>query len=168
MKFGKLTSAALALVLAVTLGACGKSTSTYSQEMLDEASGIKVTAENGQTTDEALTEGAITVKEGDVIVISPFTEKGSFHLTITSSDGKVIYDDDASGKVLYTIGAEPGVYDVKTNGNDVTGWMTVAAQSTEDLMAQDEALQEALEGQDELAEELEKQNAEIGEAPDAE
>lgn len=143
MKIGKLASATLALVLAVTLGACGKS--SYAQETLTEASGIKVTAENGKSSDEAFTEGAITVNEGDVIVISPFTEKGSFHLTITSSEGEVIYDEDASGKVLYTIGAKPGVYDVTTSGNDVTGWMTVFAQSKADIIAQDESLKEVLD-----------------------
>ncbi|MBP3892426.1 MAG: hypothetical protein J6D34_00115 [Atopobiaceae bacterium] len=175
MKIGKLASSMLALALALTLGACG-GPSTYSQEVLTEASGIKVTAENGKSGDEALTKGAITVKEGDVIVISPFTEKGSFHLTITSSEGEVIYDDDASGKVLYTIGAAPGTYDVKTSGNNVTGWMTVAAQSSADLIAQDEALADALSEQEgDIVEKIESLNAEAGEqaeeageAPDAE
>ena len=147
MKATKFVSAAAASLLALTLMACTTSSSSYSQYTLDEASGIKVEAENAGSDSEAVTESGIEVKAGDVIVISPFTEKGSFHLTITSDDGKTtVYDDNVEGKVLYTIAADPGTYTVKTTGNNVTGWMTVAAQSQEELIAQDASLAEALEG----------------------
>ena len=149
MKATKIASVAAASLLTLTLMACSSTSSTYSQYTLDEASGIKVEAENAGSDQEALTESAIEVKEGDVIVISPFTEKGSFHLTITSDDGKTtVYDDDAEGTVMYTIAADPGTYTVKTSGNNVTGWMTVFSQSQQELAAQDAALAEALEGTD--------------------
>ncbi|MBQ9005183.1 MAG: hypothetical protein IJ092_02295 [Atopobiaceae bacterium] len=147
MKAPQIVSAAAASLLALTLMACTTSSSSYSQYTLDEASGIKFEAENAGSDSEAVTESGIEVKAGDVIVISPFTEKGSFHLTITSDDGKTtVYDDNVEGKVLYTIAADPGTYTVKTTGNNVTGWMTVAAQSQEELIAQDASLAEALEG----------------------
>ena len=147
-----------AFALAATLAACGGTAGSYEQVTLDEASGIKVTAENADSDMEATTEGAITVKEGDGIVISPFTDKGSFHLTITSSSSDVIYDEDVSGKQLFMIDAEPGTYDVTTSGNGTTGWMTVFAQNKEEEAAIDAS----------LTEELEKQEAEVDAATDGE
>lgn len=149
MKVTKIASVAAASLLTLTLMACSSSSSTYVQYTLDEASGIKVEAENAGSDQEAMTESAIEVKEGDVIVISPVTDKGSFHLTITSdADKSVIYDEDVEGRVLYTIEAKPGTYTVTTNGNNVTGWMTVFSQSQQELANQDAALAEALEGTD--------------------
>ena len=138
----RVLSAIAALALAVTLSACGGKAS-YEQVTLDEADGIKVTAENANADQEATTTGAITVEEGDGIIISPFTEKGSFHLTITSSDGEAIYDDDVDGKVYFMIDAEPGTYDVTTSGNRVTGWMTVFSQNKDDEAAINASLDEA-------------------------
>lgn len=138
--------ACCAFALMLGLVACGGA-SSLAQETLDEADGIKVTAENAGPGNSATTGGAITVKEGDVIVISPFTDKGSFHLTITSTDGKVVaYDDDAEGKVMYSIEAEPGTYDVTTKGNGgTTGWMTVFSQNAQELAEQDASLNAELE-----------------------
>lgn len=141
----KIVSAVAGCALAFTLIACNTTSSSYVQSTLDEVSGIKVEATNADSESTATTDGAIEVKEGDVIVISPFTEKGSFHLTITSDDGKTtVYDDDAEGKVMYTIAANPGTYTVKTSGNNVTGWMTVFSQSQQELANQDAALAEAI------------------------
>ncbi|MDO4533387.1 MAG: hypothetical protein Q4C36_06650 [Coriobacteriia bacterium] len=145
MRITKFALVALAAALAFALAACS-GPSSYSQELLEEADGIKVIAENAGSDQTALTEGAITVKEGDVIVISPCMEKGSFHLTITSQDGKTVaYDDDASGRVYFTIDAEPGVYDVKTSGNDATGWMTVFSSNAEEEAAMNASLEEVLD-----------------------
>ena len=143
----RVLSAIAALALAVTLSACGGKAS-YEQVTLDEADGIKVTAENAGSDQTATTTGAITVEEGDGIIISPFTEKGSFHLTITSSDGEAIYDDDVDGKVYFMIDAEPGTYDVTTSGNRVTGWMTVFSQNKEEEAAMGSSLEETLEEND--------------------
>lgn len=141
-----ITKALASLALCVTLAACGGAASSYVQESLDEASGIKVTAQNAGSDMEAVSEGGITVEEGDVIVISPMTERGAFHLTISTQDGsKVIYDDDAQGSVLYTIDAEPGVYDVTTRGKDVTGWMTVFAENEDEKAQIESDLQDKLE-----------------------
>lgn len=147
MKSIKAISGIAALALAITLAACGGK-GTLEQVTLDEADGIKVTAENASTDQEATTTGAITVEEGDGIIISPFTEKGSFHLTITSSDGEAIYDDDVDGKVYFMIDAEPGTYDVTTSGNRVTGWMTVFSQNKDDEAAINASLDETLEEND--------------------
>ena len=144
MKPLKFAALCASLALAVMLVACGRS--SYTQELLTDAVGIKVTAENADSSQTATTEGALVVNEGDVVVISPFTEKGSFHLTITSEDGKTVaYDDDASGKVLYTINIAPGTYTVTTSGNKVTGWMSVAVHSQEELAMQEQELAKALE-----------------------
>lgn len=144
MRTNRIVTAVCAFVLALTLAACSKS--TYGQVALDEVSGVKITAENANADNSATTEGAIVVKEGDVIVISPMTDKGSFHLTITSDDGSTtVYDEDVSGQVLFNIDAKPGSYTVTSSGNNVTGWMTVFAESADELAEQDAALAETLE-----------------------
>lgn len=144
-KLRSIVSAVCALLIGVALTSCG-GPSSYGQDLLDEVSGIKVTAENSKG-DSALTEGAIVVGENGTIAISPDLTKGSIHLTITSEDGKtVVYDDDASGRVMYTIAADPGTYDVQTTSKDgATGAMTVFAIDQEELAAQDEALADALD-----------------------
>ena len=98
-KLRSIASAICALALGMTLVACG-GPSSYSQELLTEASGIKVTCENSKG-DTALSEGAIVVEENGIVVISPDLTKGSIHVKITSEDGKTtVYDDDADGRIL--------------------------------------------------------------------
>jgi len=144
MKVTKVTKVLAALALCAVLAACGAH--SLGIDLLEEASGVKVTAENAGEKDAATSEGAITVADGDVIVISPCLDKGGFDLTITEHDkGTVVYDDVAEGRVMYTITAEPGTYDVTVSGKGATGWMTVFAASGDDLLAQDEGLAEALE-----------------------
>lgn len=134
------------LVMALALGGCGRKSSSYEQITLDEASGIRVTAENAGTDQTATTADAITVNEGDGIMISPFTQQGSFHLTITSADGKTsVYDDDVSGQVLFMIDAAPGTYNVTTCGNNTTGWMTVFSRNKADEAKLNADLQTELE-----------------------
>lgn len=132
-----------AIVLAFALVACGGA-GMLKQELLEEASGVKVVAEGAGAGQSVKTDDAIVVEPGDRIVISPCLENGSFHLTIASSDGTVVYDDDASGKVLYAIAADPGTYSVTTSGNNATGWMTVFAQGADELAAQNATLNETL------------------------
>ena len=144
MRATKITKAVAALALSVVLVACGAH--SLAIDLLEDAAGVKVTAENAGEKDAAVSEGVITVAEGDVIVVSPCLDKGSFHLTITEHDsGAVAYDDIAEGRIMYAIEAEPGTYDVEVSGNGATGWMTVFSESGEDLAAQDESLAEALE-----------------------
>lgn len=143
VKATSVMAGATAMLLSASLVACG--TSSYSQELLDEADGIKVVAENAGNDQSAVTAGALDVEEGDVITISPFTDKGSFHLTITESGAdEPIYDEDVDGKVMFSIDANPGSYDVKTSGNDVTGWMTVFSENKEEQEAVTDQLVEKL------------------------
>ena len=147
MKLLKIASLAVAFAFAAMLAGCApEGPSSLAQYTLDSAPGVKIEAENAKSDNVCVTEGAFTVKKGDVIVVSPFTESGSFHLTIMpSAGGTAVYDADVDGKVLFTLEAEPGKYDVQTSGNGVTGWMTVAVQSEQELAEQDAALDEALE-----------------------
>lgn len=143
MRIDRIAVAISTLALALTLAACAKS--ELGQVTLDEASGVKVTAENAKADNCATTEGAIVAQEGDVIVISPMTDKGSFHLTITSDDGTTtVFDDDVSGQIMFSIEAKPGSYTITTSGNDVTGWMTVFASNAEELAQQDAELAETI------------------------
>lgn len=144
MNMKRIASIAAVPMLCLALVACGKG--SLEQSLLDEASGVKVVAENAGTGTQALTESAITVEEGDLIVISPMLDKGSFHLTITSdADKTVIYDEDVDGQVLFSIEAAPGSYTVATGSNDATGEMTVFAEDADEYASLDASLAEALE-----------------------
>lgn len=145
MRAPKLASAVAAFALAASLVACGGGPASYGHELLDEADGIRVTAENADSTHTATTEGALEVEAGDVIIISPFLDKGSIHVTITSKDGKTtVYDADAEGKVMYDVQAAPGTYNVTTTANNATGWVTIFAQSAQELADQNASLVEEL------------------------
>ena len=135
------------LAIAVCVAACGTgSAGTLGIEALDEVSGIRVVAENAGSDQRATTSGAITLGEGDVLLISHDLTKGALHLTVTSQDGATVaYDDVAEGRVLFTCEAAPGVYDVEVTGEGTTGSMVVCAQSAAELEAQDASLTEALE-----------------------
>ena len=140
-----ITTGTVATLLSVTLMACGGA-SSYDQVLLEETDGIKVTAENAGSDQSVVTEGALDVEDGDVITISPFTEKGSFHLTITESgEDEPLYDEDVDGRIMFSIDAEPGTYDVKTSGNGVTGWMTVFSENAEEQAEVTDSLAEKLE-----------------------
>lgn len=144
----KIMAALAALALCFGLAACNKP-SFYSQETLDEAVGIRAEAENGREDQAATTEGALVVTEHDIVIISPDVDKGSFHLTITSSDkGTVVFDDNVDGRVLFTQAIEPGTYDVTTYGNNVTGSLVVAVHSQDEWDAQNDSLAEALDEAD--------------------
>lgn len=147
MRLGKIMATMTALAAAGMLAACGAAASSLAMDSLDEADGVKVVAENAGEDKVATLGGAIEIGDGDVLVISPFLDKGALHLTVTSGDGKVTaYDDDADGKVMFSVDAEPGTYDVQVTGVDgATGWMTVFAQDADELAAQDASLGEALE-----------------------
>jgi hypothetical protein len=140
------SSVALALVLGLVGCGSGTGAPTLGIEPLTEVSGVRVTAENASADQIATAEGAITVGDGELILISPDLTKGALHLTIVSEDGSAKpYDDEASGRVLFTADADPGVYNVEVSGNDATGTMVVCAQSKDELAAQDASLAEALE-----------------------
>lgn len=145
MNTSKIASAVAAVALSLALVACG-SAGTLGIEPLDEVSGIRVTAENVTADQASKSAKAITVEDGDVIVVSPVLDKGTFHLTITpASGGDAIYDEDVDGRILFQFPAEPGEYDVNVSGNDASGSMTVFAQSADELAAQDKSLEEELE-----------------------
>ena len=149
MKALKIVAVAAAFALVMSLAACAAQAS-FSLEELEYDDGtpgtyLKATAENGAEGTSILG-SALTVGEGDVVVLSPVTESGSFHVTITSSDKQAVaYDDDVSGRVMFTIQLAPGTYDVSVAGNNVTGYMTIAAHSAAEIAAQNESLGKALE-----------------------
>ncbi|MBO7674328.1 MAG: hypothetical protein J6S63_04905 [Atopobiaceae bacterium] len=169
MRAPKLASAVAAFALTASLVACGGGPASYGHELLDEAEGIRVTAENADNTHTATTDGAFDLEAGDVIVISPFLEKGSIHVTITSQDGKTVYDDDADGKIMYSVEAEPGSYNVTTTANNATGWMTIFSESSQEIADQDAALVEELKehGVDEETVEMFEHDDATEEAEDA-
>ena len=156
-KFIKIAAIAAVIVFALSLAACGKQ-GTIGVDFLDEADGVKVTAENANSDQVTVAAQAFTVDEGEVVVISPCLDNGSFHLKIEGTNGgAVLYDEDVDGRVLFTIEAAPGVYDVTANGNGgTTGWMTVFSQSAAEISNMDAALDEALAQNNMSAEDIKK------------
>jgi hypothetical protein len=153
MKVKKFLLMAVAVAMVCVLGACNSG--SIKLEMLEEADGVKVTADHANKDNVATCESALTVADGDVIVISPCLDKGSFHLVITEHDaGTVLYDEDVDGRIMFPIEAAPGEYNVEVSGNKATGWMTVFAKSSEELEAEDAALDEVLEQEGVEVEEL--------------
>jgi hypothetical protein len=145
MKTKRIAGLIALLGLAVVLVACGKP-GTLGIESLEEVAGVRVTAENAGSDQVVTSEAAVVIENNQVLVFSPDLESGKFHVTLTSSDGTVAYDEDVEGRVMFTVGIDPGTYDIEVSGvNGATGWMTVFGMSGDELVAQDEALAEALE-----------------------
>ena len=146
MKRFKILTGAAALAFCLALAGCGANnagSAAYTQKPLSEgeACGVEVVANNAKD-ETATTKDALTVKEGDLIILSPMTDGGSFHVTITSSDDKTpVFDDDVSGSVLRSVEAAPGTYDIETKANTVSGSLTVSAQNKEEYERQNAELE---------------------------
>ena len=147
MKFAKLGPIATALALALVLVGCGNGApSSFHQNRLTDASGVRVEAQNAGPDMEATTEAAFTIKDDDVILISPNVDEGSFHVTIAQTgSNNIIFDEDVSGKMLFTIEGDHGTYDITTRGNRVTGALVIAAQNEKAFTQQNESLESVLE-----------------------
>lgn len=147
MKFAKLGPIATALALALVLVGCGNGApSSFHQNRLTDASGIRVEAQNAGPDMEATTEAAFTIKDGEVILISPDVDEGSFHVTIAQTgSNKIVFDEDVNGKMLFTIEVDHGTYDITTRGNRVTGALVIAAQNERAFVQQNEGLESILE-----------------------
>ena len=148
MKHFNVMAGVATLALSVALVGCGADgkSAAYTQTPLseDSASGIQVVAENAHDQ-KATNKDVLTVNDGELIIVSPLTEKGSFHVTITSSDGfTTVYDEDVDGTALKTVDAGPGTYSVSTQASDVTGSIVISTQNAEEFKKQNDELDKAL------------------------
>ena len=122
MKTRSIATAVAVLVLAITLGACGKG--TLSTNMTNEGA-VEIVAKEADIA-TTTTAGSITVDEGQCIVISPVVEEGFIRVTIETGDGKVtVYDKDVTGTEYFTVDADPGIYDVVTAAENATGHVVI-------------------------------------------
>lgn len=164
-KMGNLAAFATAAALSLSLMACASSASSYSQETLTDVSGVKVEAENASKDSMTTSEDALEVKEGEVIIVSPLTEKGGFHVTITPSQGgSPIYDQDVTGSILFPVEAEPGSYSITItpSGKNVTGELTVFATNADEYASVTENSSEIIQ---EVREEANEASADTAASP---
>lgn len=142
MKSFKLASFATAFALAASLAACGAG--TFHTDV-DENGKIEITAEhatNPQTTNIT----SISVNAGECIVVNPLLESGSIHLTIEDGTGATkVFDGDVDGKIMFTVDAEPGIYEVVVSPSAATGTMSILTGDPEALGQADAALDELVE-----------------------
>lgn len=159
---------ALSVSVAMLAGCGGKvGGGTLSAEIIAETGAFKVTADNADAKAAIETEEAITLKEGDVLLVSPDLTRGKMQLTITSKSGEVVYDEEKSGRVLSTHEIAPGVYNVNVTCKEAgtTGSLLVVGTSAEDYEKQNGALDAALT-QSAGSEAAEKVAEATGSAPD--
>ncbi len=130
MKMRKIFVTLVSLLLCVGITACGKKT-VLTLTMEDDPSVITITTDGPGTQDGVLSQDAVTVAEGERIVVTPDFSKGSVTLRISSKDGaNTVYDDKVEGTDPLLIEAAPGDYTISVKGTDdgAVGSMTICAQ----------------------------------------
>lgn len=140
--------ACILAVCTVVLTGCGsKGAGTLSSEIIAETGAFKATASDAKLDAGVGASAAITIKDGDVLMVSPDLTQGKMQVTLTDDSGKVAFDQEVSGRVLDTYEVDPGTYDINMTCKEAgtTGTVLAASNNKEELAAQDKALDEALE-----------------------
>lgn len=151
MKHGKLKIVLLAALCALTMSmvaltGCAGSQGTLSSDINDETGAYVVTAENAGKGSALGMSGGLVIEEGQVLMMSPVLEKGALQVTLSDETGTVLFNEEASGKVLSTYTVDPGNYGVgiscKTDGT--TGTLLIVGIDPADFEKQDKVLEDLL------------------------
>lgn len=137
------TCAFVACVIAL-VGCAREGTLTH--ETIAETGALRVTADNASEGADVAAKGAVTLKEGDALLVSPDLQSGRLEVTLRDASGKTAFDMEASGRVLDTHAVAPGTYDVGVTCKETgtTGALVVSAVSANEFKGQTEALDAAL------------------------
>lgn len=104
---------ALATCLAALAGcASNAGGGTLHSEFVAETGAFKVTADNVDANAAITVGGAVTIKKGDVLLVSPDLTKGKLQVTLTDKSGKTAFDKTLSGRILDTYEMDEGTYDI--------------------------------------------------------
>lgn len=148
MKFSLVGLVCALVVCMVALVGCGSKAGngTLSAETVAETGAFKVTANDAKADDGVSKAAALTLNEGDILIVSPDLEKGKLQVTLKDASGNVAFDQEMSGRVLSNHEVKAGTYDVTITCKEAgtTGSILVINQSAEEFAAQNKALDEAL------------------------
>lgn len=147
-KIALITLVCALLVCAPALFGCGaKGGGTLSSEFVSETGAFRVMADNADANAGVSVSGAVTLKEGDILLVSPDLTSGDLLVKLTDGSGVTAFDEVVSGRVLSTHEVAPGTYDVSVtcNRTGTTGSLVIAAQSAEELEKQNQELEEVLD-----------------------
>lgn len=119
---------------------------TLSSEILEETGAFKVTADNTSKDSGLMVSGAVTLKEGDVLLVSPDLTKGKLHVKLLDDADNAVFDEDVDGRVLDTYQIDPGEYAISVDcvEGGTTGSLVIAAVNAEEFEQQSDDLVEAL------------------------
>ena len=127
-----------AAMLALALAAC--TSGTLGVESDDSGVHAQATGSADRSTT-----GDITISEGYGLCINHIVEKGTFHVTATAADGKVVFDEDINDNIANLVDVEPGDYSLVISAEDAAGTIDVIPYDKEAQAMADESLDEALE-----------------------
>ena len=137
-------SVLLASVLA--LAGCAGGKGTLSAEVIAETGAFKIVASDAPNNAGIKSAGAVTLKDGDALIVSPDLQKGSLQVTITSGSGTVVLDEKVDGRILDTYEVNPGTYDVEVTCKQAgtTGALVIAATNAAEFEKQNKDLEAVL------------------------
>lgn len=147
-KAALITLAALAACMAILAGCAGNAGGgTLSSEVIAETGAFKVIADNADANSAVGISEGVTLKQGDVLLVSPDLTQGKLQVTLTDKSGNTAFDEEASGRILDTHEIEAGTYDIMVACKQAgtTGALVVAAVNAEEFAQQDKDLEKTLE-----------------------
>ena len=156
MKRNQTKTILLALVIGIfvasmfALAGCAggsKGGGTLSSEILEETNAFKVTADNADGKSGVKVDGAIVLKESDVLVVSPDLQKGKLQVKLLDKSDNAVFDKEVSGQVLDSYEVAAGEYAISVDclEGGTTGTLLVVAVDAEEFEQQNQDLEKALE-----------------------
>lgn len=119
---------------------------SLSSDIIDETGAYKVTADDAGKGSAVMASGGVTVKEGQIVVVSPDLQKGSLQLKLIDSSNKTVFDEKITGRVLDTHEFDFGEYAISVTCNEdgTTGTLLVVAVDAAEFEKQNQDLEAAL------------------------
>ena len=139
---------ALAVGVVALVGCGGKAGGgTLTAQKIEETGAFQVTADNADRDAGIGTDNAVTLKEGDELLVSPDLTKGRVQVTLKDKSENVAFDKEVTGRVLNTYEVAPGTYDVKIVCKEAgtTGTVLVTNKNAKENAAENKALEKTLE-----------------------
>lgn len=120
---------------------------TLNSEFIEETGAFKVVADNADANSAIGVGAAVTLEEGDALLVSPDLTKGKLQVTLKDKSGNIAFDEEVSGRILDTYEVSAGTFDITVACKEAgtTGALVVAAVNADEFEQQDRDLEKALE-----------------------
>lgn len=134
-----------AFVFAFMLAACSGN-GTFGSEFVEETGAFRVVADDAPKDATVKVSGALTIEEGQLLLVSPDLTSGRVQLRILGADDEAVFDEEVGGRILDTYTIAPGEYTVEVINlrNGTTGTMLVFGIDEEEFAQENASLEEAL------------------------